>query len=306
MKILVTGSSGTIGTRLCEALLEKEHKVAGADWKPNRWNSDIDKLTVNIDLRDADKLKAESYKLQADMVIHLAANARVYDLVLHPDRAMDNFQTTFNVLEFARVHGIRKCIFASSRETYGNISVGNGTYTEDKAHFMHCESPYTASKIGGEALVEAYKRCYGIDAVIFRFSNVYGAYDDSDRIVPLFLRLAKAGKQMTVFGEGKCLDFTYIDDTINGVILATEQCEKHDGEVFNIAFGKGTTLVSLAESIKELTKSTSEIVMAPPRLGEVTYYVADISKAKKMLGFDPKVSFEDGIRRTVDWYARHS
>ena len=226
MKILVTGSSGTIGTRLCEALLEKEHKVAGADWKPNRWNSDIDKLTVNIDLRDADKLKAESYKLQADMVIHLAANARVYDLVLHPDRAMDNFQTTFNVLEFARVHGIRKCIFASSRETYGNISVGNGTYTEDKAHFMHCESPYTASKIGGEALVEAYKRCYGIDAVIFRFSNVYGAYDDSERVVPLFFHRAKAGEPLDVFGKKKCLDFTYIDDCVDGIILAVEKFDQ--------------------------------------------------------------------------------
>jgi len=302
MKILVTGSSGTVGTRLCEVLLERGHDVRGVDWHHNKWNPKIDAITVIKDLREEEGWK--DVPRDVDAIIHLAANARVYDLVKDPVRARDNFVTTFHMLEFARKAGVKKFLFSSSREVYGNAEAK--VFTEDKISVDLCESPYTASKIGGEAIVQAYRRCYGINAVILRFSNVYGAYDESDRIVPLFLRLAKAGKQMTVFGEGKCLDFTYIDDTINGVILALEQCEKHDGEVFNIAYGEGTTLVALAKSIKELTKSSSELVMAPPRLGEVTYYVADIAKAKKMLGYDPKISFEVGIRRTIDWYAAHA
>src|SRR3989344_5006304 len=194
MKILVTGSSGTIGTRLCEKLLAEGHTVVGADWEPCKWQPAVEKIRVDIDLR-----KREEYsKLPTDveLIIHLAANARVYELVQHPDRAMDNLQDTFNILEFARANGIKKLMFASSRETYGNIHLPEGEkYSEDKAHFMTCESPYTASKIGGEALFEAYKRCYGMDVIIFRFSNVYGMYDDSIRVVPLFIRQARANEE---------------------------------------------------------------------------------------------------------------
>ena len=281
--------------------MEAGHDVVGVDWRKNQWNPALDKITVIKDLREPEGWN--DVPKDVDAIIHLAANARVYDLVKDPVRALDNFTTTFHMLEFARKAGIKKFLFSSSREVYGNAEAR--TFTEDKISVELCESPYTASKIGGEAAVQAYRRCYGIKAVILRFSNVYGAYDDSDRIVPLFIRLARENKTMTIFGEGKCLDFTYIDDTINGVMLALDNVEKCDGEVFNIAYGKGATLVALAETIKRLMKSSSEIKMAPPRLGEVTYYVADIEKAKKVLGFQPKVSFEEGVQKAVDWYAKH-
>ena len=187
MRILVTGSSGTIGTRLCERLMADGHDVVGADWEPCKWNPAVEKIRIDIDLRD--KKQLSKLPTDVEMIIHLAANARVYELVENPDRAMDNFLDTFNVLEFARAHGIKKMMFASSRETYGNIHLPDGQkYSEDKAHFMTCESPYTASKIAGEALFEAYKRCYKIEVIIWRFSNVYGMYDDSVRVVPLFFR----------------------------------------------------------------------------------------------------------------------
>ncbi len=306
MKILVTGSSGTIGTRLCEQLLAAGHDVIGADWEPCKWNPAVEKIRVDIDLRDAAQLEAKSYQLQADMIIHLAANARVYELVEHPDRARDNMMDTFNVLEFARVNGIGKIMFASSRETYGNIHLPDGQkYDEGKAHFMTCESPYTASKIAGEALFEAYKRCYKIETVIIRFSNVYGMYDDSVRVVPLFFRQTKAGETLTVFGGEKCLDFTYIDDAVAGVIGVIDHWDKAKNDTYNLAYGEGTTILHLAERMKELLGSTSKIEVKDSRTGEVTHYIADITKAQKTFGYKPKTSFEEGIRKSVDWYSKH-
>lgn len=305
MKILVTGSSGTIGTRLCEKLLADGHDVVGADWMPCKWNKVVEDLRIDIDLRD----KALFSKLPTDveLIIHLAANARVYELVENPDRAMDNFIDTFNILEFARKNGIKKMMFASSRETYGNIHLPDGQkYSEDKAHFMTCESPYTASKIGGEALFEAYKRCYKIETIIWRFSNVYGMYDDSIRVVPLFFRQAKSGGPMKVFGKDKCLDFTYIDDCVAGIALGIEKWEAAKNDTYNLAYGQGTTILHLAERMKELLGSDSEIILGDARTGEVTHYIADISKAQKKLGYSPKTPFDRGIELSVEWYKANS
>ncbi len=305
MKILVTGSSGTIGTRLSEALLNAGHTVVGADWEPCVWNPAVEKLRIDIDLRN--KTEYEKLPTDVEMIIHLAANARVYELVEHPERAMDNMSDTFNVLEFARRNNIKKMMFASSRETYGNIHLKNGEkYAEERAHFMTCESPYTASKIAGEALFEAYKRCYGIDSIIWRFSNVYGMYDQSIRVVPLFFRQAKAGETLNVFGKEKCLDFTYIDDCVAGILLGVEKFETAKNDTYNLAYGEGTTILHLAEEMKRLLQSDSKIITTNSRTGEVTHYIADISKAQKKLGYNPKVSFADGIRKSVEWYTANT
>lgn len=301
MKILVTGSSGTIGTRLCEKLLEAGHTVVGADWEKCPWKKEVEDLRIDIDLRDKDQF----HKLPTDveLIIHLAANARVYELVENPDRAMDNFIDTFNMLEFARRNNIKKFMFASSRETYGNIHLPEGQkYAEDKAHFMTCESPYTASKIGGEALCEAYKRCYGIETIIWRFSNVYGMYDNSIRVVPLYFRQAKAGEPLKVFGKDKCLDFTYIDDCVAGIMLGIDKWEAGKNDTYNLAYGQGTTILHLAERMKELLHSESPIEMGVARTGEVTHYIADISKAQRVLGYSPQTPFDRGIEKSVEWY----
>ena len=302
MKVIVTGSSGMIGTRLCEKLLEKGHGVVGADWNPNTWQPAIDKLTVSVDLRDGEKLAAESAKLKGDIIVHLAANARVYDLVERPDLARDNILTTFNALEFARKNGIKRFIFASSRESYGNGP--NEIYREDMVRIENCESAYSASKLSGEALVQAYRRCYGIEGIIIRFSNVYGMYDDSDRLVPLYLRQAKRAEPLNVFGKDKSLDFTYIDDAIDGVLLLLEKFEQAKNDTFNIAFGKGEKISDIAELVKKLLKSASPIVLKESRTGEVTRYTADIGKIRGKLGFDPKVSIEEGLRKSAEWYGK--
>lgn len=301
MHVLVTGSSGTIGTSLCERLLRDGHEVLGLDRVPNKWQPAVQAITVIADLLDPDALTAHVSKLKAcDAIVHLAANARVYELVEDPARALENFQTLFNILEWARKHAVRRFLFASSRESYGNIRADR--YSEDLVRVENCESPYTASKVGGEALVHAYTRCYGVDHVIFRFSNVYGMYDDSERVVPLFIRRAKLSEPLTVFGKDKCLDFTYIDDAVSGIVATLEKFESIKNDTYNLAYGEGTTIVQLAEDVKKLLKSNSEIMIGPSRTGEVIRYIADISKARRKLGYDPKTPFAEGIKKSVAWY----
>ena len=297
-KILVTGSSGTIGTRLCEELLGQDYGVIGVDWKPNKWNKKIEKITLHYDLRD----KSFFTKIPAnfDLIIHLAANARVYNLVENPNLAKDNFETTFNTLDFARKNKIKRFIFSSSREVYGNA--GKTKYSEDNVSINNCESPYSASKIAAEALFYSYRHCYGINFIILRFSNVYGMYDDSDRVIPLFIKLTKEGKNLTVFGREKTLDFTYINDAVSGILKAIDNFGKAKNDVYNIATGKGTSILKLAGFIQKSMKKQNKIIMKNSRIGEVIKFVADISKAKKKLNYQPKVEISEGIKRTVKWY----
>lgn len=301
MKILVSGSSGTIGTHLCDTLLKRGDDVVGMDIVPNKWQPAVQAVTVIGDMRK----KEDFAKLptDVDLFIHLGANARVYELVENPDRALDNFITLYNALEFCRKNGVKKFLFASSREGYGNVHAD--VYTEDMVRVEHCESPYTASKVGGEALVHAYEKCYGLDCVIFRFSNVYGMYDDSERVVPLFIRKAKKGEKLTVFGN-KCLDFTYIDDAIHGLLCAIDNFDAAKGDTYNIAYGEGNTIVKLAELINEHFGSGAGIDMGTIRTGEISRYVADISKARKKLGYTPKTPFLEGVQKSIEWYTKNT
>lgn len=298
-KILVTGSSGMIGTHLAVRLRELGYDVIGADWRPNRWRQDLDAVTVNVDLRVLDDVM-EKIPGGVDLVIHLAANARVHNLVVDPTLAHDNITTTFNVLEYARRNGVKRFMFASSREVYGNSD--QVVHREDDTRLIHCESAYSASKMTGEALCWAYRRCYGIDAIVFRFSNVYGRYDFSDRVIPLFIRRAASGGELVVFGEHKLLDFTYIDDTVTGIVGAIRRFDTAKNETFNLACGSGFSLMDLAENLKRMIGSASKITVLENRTGEVVKYVADISKAKALLGFSPSTPIEVGLERTVEWY----
>lgn len=297
-KILITGSSGTIGTRLCEKLLERDFEIVGVDLKPNKWNDRISELTIIGDLRNKQTL--ENLPKDIDLVIHLAANARVYDLVVDPSLARDNFEILFNTLEFCRKNEIKRFIFASSREVYGNSK--QIIHSENEAYVRNCESPYTASKIGGEALVHAYHQCYGINFIITRFSNVYGMYDDSDRVIPLFIKSTKENKDLVVYGKEKLLDFTYTDDAISGVLKCIENFDHVKNEVFNIASGKGVSIIELAQLIQKYMDSKNKIVIKENRTGEVVKFIADISKAKQKLSYEPQTAINDGIKKSIEWY----
>jgi len=297
-KILVTGSSGTIGTRLCETLIEKGYQVTGVDKKCNRWSEKVNAFTVIGDIRNRGFFKI--LPRDFDVIINLAANVRVYGSVKNPALARDNLEMLFNMLEFARIRNINKFIFASSREVYGNS--GKVLHSEEEADIRNCESPYAASKFGGEALVRACHQCYGMNFVIVRFSNVYGMYDDSDRVIPLFIRLAKENRNLVVYGKEKLLDFTYIDDAISGLMKCLENFGRVKNDCFNITSGKGVSLLEIAQLIIKIMNAKNKIIVRETRKGEVTKFIADISKARQRLSFKPKIQITKGIRKTIDWY----
>ena len=299
MKILVTGSSGSIGTRLCQKLIATKHEIIPVDWVENKWSTEINTKTIIVDLRDTQ----ETLKVlprDIDMIIHLAANARVYNLIDDPSLAKDNFLSLFSMLEFARVQKIQKFLFTSSREVYGDAH--DVACTEDAADVQNSENPYTASKIGGEALVYAYHHSYGLSSIILRYANVYGMYDDSDRVIPLFLRRCYNNEDISIFGKGKVLDFTHIDDIIAGTLSAINTFDSNKNNAFNISCGVGTFIVDLANLIKDTLGSTSNIHIEENRVGEVMKSVVDISKAQEHLQFEPKVSISEGVVKAAEWY----
>jgi UDP-glucose 4-epimerase len=303
MRILVTGSSGQIGTNLALRLLADGHDVFGVDKRPNPWTSDaFPTLLQDLSGHYAafrGGINGVEYP-EVDVVVHLAAHAKVHQLVRQPHRALENAMMTFNVLEFARGIGA-PLVFSSTREVYGDVHRFE-EYAEEAADFAFTESPYSASKIASEAFIYSYARCYGLRYLVFRFSNVYGRYDCDlwrmDRVLPLWMHQLSRGEPITIFGgEQKVLDFTYVDDCVDGIARGETA-----NETINLAYGQGNTLVRAATLIADELGVEPAITLAPSLLGEVTHYVADIHKAREVLGWVPETPLEAGIPRAVEWF----
>jgi len=310
MRILVTGSSGQIGTNLALRLLGDGHWVFGVDKRPNSWTREFDTLLQDL----AGGLYAPFTGgmngvewPEVDLVVHLAAHAKVHQLVRQPQRALENAMMTFNVLEYCRALKL-PLVFSSTREVYGDVHRFEG-YGEDTADFAFTESPYSASKISSEAFIYSYAKCYGLRYLVFRFSNVYGRFDNDlqrmERVVPLFIHQLSRGEPITVYGgDDKVLDFTYIDDCIDGITRGVERLAAGtvENETINLAYGQGNTLVRAAELIAEQLDVTPRITKERSLVGEVTRYVADIRKARELLGWQPATPLDRGIPRAVDWF----
>lgn len=295
--IVITGSSGTVGTALALELLDEGCDVTGVDARANRWHDRIDERTHVVNLTTADI--SERVPSSVDLVVHLAANARVHKLVQNPQLAKENVDTTFAVLEYARAMDAA-LLFVSSREVYGNG--GQIIHDETNTSVEMCESPYTASKLSGEAFVHSYSNCYDLETVIVRLSNVYGKYDASDRVVPQFVTRSMNGQDLRVYGNDKILDFTYLGDCVNGLASVIERFSTVSGTTFNIASGRGASLETVATLIAEELNSNGEIVVEASRTGEVSKYIADITRANRILGYEPQVTLKEGIRDTIAWY----
>ncbi len=307
MNVIITGSSGQIGTNLGLKLLDEGHTVFGIDKRLNTWTNRFPYILQDLSSRFSNYKGGigEVEYPKADIVVHFAAKAKVHELVDHPDRAFDNATITFNVLEYCRQNNV-PIIFSSSREVYGDIQ--RYITNEEHSDFHFTESPYSASKIAGEAFIYAYARCYQLPYLVFRFSNVYGRFDSDiermERVIPLFIRRIIDGQPITLYGKEKILDFTYVDDCVAGVYagiqrLVTRQVKN---ETINLAFGEGHSLVKLVDLISGLVGKKPELTIKPSKPGEVTHYVADISRAKKLLGYNPTTSLPEGIKKTLAWW----
>jgi UDP-glucose 4-epimerase len=315
MNVLITGSSGQIGTNLALHLQDQGHFVFGIDIRPNTWTDRFPTLLQDLSVPQSSfkgGMGHVDYPPDLDIVVHLAAHAKVHELVEQPSRALENAIMTFNILEFCR-HNNLPLIFSSSREVYGDI---HRYITEESyADFAFTESPYSASKIAGEAFIYSYAQCYGLRYLVFRFSNVYGRYDNDiermERVIPLFIRKINHGEPIVIFGKEKLLDFTYVDDCVDGIckgidLLVTGAGGNH---TINLAYGQGNSLVTMANLIGETLGVSPEIHFEPPRVGEVTQYVANIGKARALLGYNPASPLREGIHKAVawslDWWERH-
>lgn len=307
MRVLITGSSGQIGTNLALRLMNDGHYVFGIDIRPNTWTNEIETLLqdLSVPYRNFEQgIGHVVYPPKLDIVVHFAAHAKVHELVQQPDRALENITMTYNVLEFCR-HNNLPIIFSSSREVYGDI---HRYITEESyADFAFTESPYSASKISGEALIYSYAQCYGLEYLVFRFSNVYGRYDNDlermSRVIPKFISRISNDQPITIFGKDKVLDFTYVDDCIAGVLRGIDLllANAHVNQTINLAFGQGNSLVTMAEYVGQALGKNPDIRIEPSRIGEVTHYVANIGKANTLLGYRPQYSLEEGINRAVKW-----
>ncbi len=301
MRVLITGSSGQIGTNVGLALLARGDQVQGIDRRSNSWTAKIPTAIADLSTVAPGRLPVEG---RFDVVLHLAAHAKVFELVENPARAMENMQMCFNVLEFCR-QTRTPIVFGSSREVYGDIH--RHITEESQADFVVAESPYSASKIGGEAFIYSYAECYGLPCLVFRFSNVYGRYDcDADRmerVIPLFIDRIACEQPITVFGAEKVLDFTYVDDCVDGVLRGLDAlcAGRVQRETINLAFGQGSTLIDVVNLIALALRRRPAVTIEPARPGEVTRYVADLSKARELLGYRPRYPLTGGVPLAIEW-----
>jgi UDP-glucose 4-epimerase len=301
MRVLITGSSGQIGTNVGLALLDRGDEVVGLDLRPNTWTDRIPTVRCDLNSVPPGQLPADG---RFDVVLHLAAHAKVFELVEQPQRAMENVEVLFRVLEYCRQRST-PVIFGSSREVYGDIR--RHVTEESQADFVVAESPYSASKIAGEAFIYSYAECYDLPYLVFRFSNVYGRFDCDlerlERVIPLFIRRIAAGEPIVVYGRDKVLDFTYVDDCTTGVVRAIDALVERrvSQQTINLAYGQGATLVDLVNLISLALRREPNVRYEPSRSGEVTRYVADITKARQLLQYEPQVPLTAGVPRAIEW-----
>jgi len=306
MRLLITGSSGQIGTNLALRCLDLGHGVTGVDCRRNVWTDAFECRIHDLSQPQADRSEIFNAieREQPDVVVHLAAHAKVHALVNVPRRAMENIAMTQNVLEWCRTLQI-PMILASSREVYGDVH--RRTTAECDADFTAAASPYSAGKLSAEAMVAAYARCYDLEYLVFRLSNVYGRYDNDlermERVVPLFISRIAKNQPVTVFGAEKVIDFTHVDDCVDGILSGIERLmEGHvRNETINLASGTGNSLLTMASHVGAALGKQPRITIAHSRAGEISRYVANIDRARALLNFSPKLSLSEGIQRAVAW-----
>ena len=306
---LVTGGAGFIGSNLCEVLLDMGYTVRCLDDLSTGKVKNVDLFSGNPrytfmkgDIRDLDTcLKACE---GADYVLHQAAWGSVPRSIEMPLLYEEiNIRGTLNMMEAARRQGVRKFVYASSSSVYGDHPVLPKTEGQEG----NLLSPYALTKRADEEYGKLYTRLYGLDTYGMRYFNVFGRRQDPDgayaAVIPKFLKQLLAGEAPTINGDGKqSRDFTYVDNVIEANLRACLAPHEAAGEAFNIAYGGREYLIDIYRHLCGALGKDIEPRFGPDRPGDIKHSNADIGKARRLLGYDPDYSFEDGIKLAIAWY----
>lgn len=320
MRILVTGGAGFIGSHLVEKLLGKGHDVSILDDFNDFYDPTIKQANISavakdvtvhrVDLRDSEAVRNLFRGEKLDAIVHLAARAGVRPSIQDPEIYYDtNVKGTLHLLEAARVAGIERFIFASSSSVYGVSKIV--PFSEDQ-HLIQTISPYAATKIAGEFLCSTFSHLYGMRVVALRYFTVYGARQRPDLAIHQFTRKIWAGQPIDQFGDGTTRrDYTYIDDIIQGTMAALDYNggpSRTGGwfDIFNLGESETIQLKDLIAAIESALGKKAKINQLPEQAGDVPLTCADISKARKLLGYNPTTRLNDGLPRFIEWFRKTS
>ncbi len=313
MRILVTGGAGFIGSHLVEKLLGVGHEVVILDDFNDFYDPQIKQANIagfakevavcHVDLRENESVRTVFRREKVDVIIHLAARAGVRPSIQSPRLYYDtNVLGTLHLLEAARSTGVERFIFASSSSVYG---ASKTVPFSEEQHLTQTLSPYGATKIGGEFLCSTYSHLYEMRVVALRYFTVYGPRQRPDLAIHQFTRRIHAGQPIDQFGDGSTRrDYTYIDDIIQGTIAALQ----YDGpmyDIFNLGESQTIQLKDLISAIENTLGKKAKINQLPEQSGDMPLTYADISKARKLLDYNPTTKLSEGLPRFIDWFLRN-
>jgi UDP-glucose 4-epimerase len=304
---LVTGGAGFIGSHIVTALVGRGDRVRVLDNLSTGHRSNLDHVRDRVELVVGDVAKradVERAVAGVEVVFHEAALASVPRSVAAPLDTNDACVTgTVTLLDAARRAGVRRVVYAGSSSVYGNRA---GTAAKHETDLPDPLSPYAAAKLAGELYCQAFTASYGFETVTVRYFNVFGPRQDPESqyaaVIPKFITAMLAGQRPTIFGDGRqSRDFTYVDNVVDGNLLAADAPEAV-GHSINVACGRQYTLLELVAALNRALGTDLEPVFDPPRPGDVHDSLADVSLARKLLGYSPAVDFDEGLRRTIQYY----
>jgi UDP-glucose 4-epimerase len=303
---LVTGGAGFIGSHIATALAERGDRVRVLDNLSTGSRQNLAHLGDRVELVEGDLLDREAVDRavsSVDVVYHQAALASVPRSVTNPlDTNAACVTGTLNVLDAARQAKVRRVVYAGSSSVYGD----QPKKSKQESDLPHPLSPYAVAKLAGEYYCAAFTETYGLETVVIRYFNVFGPRQDPaseySAVIPLFVTAMLAGRRPTVYGDGsQSRDFTYIENVVQGN-LAAATAPGVAGRVFNVACGQQFSLLDLIASINRVLGANIEPEFEDWRTGDVRESLADISEARELLGYAPSVTFEEGLRRSIEYY----
>ena len=304
---LITGIAGFIGSSLARAILAQGDKVRGIDNFSTGQRANLEEILSRIEFREADLLDLDTMKHACqgvDYVLHQAAIPSVPKSVLDPlGSNQANIDGTVHVLIAARDAKVKRVVYAASSSAYGDTP----TLPKHEEMIPNPISPYAVAKLASEYYMTSFFRCYGLETVCLRYFNIFGPRQDPTSqysgVLAKFITSMLNGEQPTIFGDGsQSRDFTYIDNTVSANLLACKAPIHAVGQVFNVATGHRIDLNETFKVLKNITGYKGDVKYGPERAGDVKHSLADISKAEKHLGYRPLVYFEEGLKKTVEWY----